>query len=538
MKLKLKFDLPGIKNWMLEHGEKLAFGVVGVVFVLFTYYALQREVLEPSKQPERLRDLATNVSQHLTSSRWDAQREGVQVIDYSERAASKPLDIASVALWTPFNPPVTDPKAKRDVPEVLGVEELRVASGYDLFQIKEAAGGKNEQKLATARKAQPWAVVTALVPVERQKQEFERAFAHAVGADSKRDFPQYYAPLLERCEFDESHPEKEDWKQVPFAKQYEDQWIQDGGEIVSKKYVDSDLTGRLGQLVNNGKWGESVSHPKVPLEGEESQPVGQPDTLEEPAPTGKNEEDAKKGSRFQSSKREEERRTQASSGNVAKAEPKPVEYRLLRVFDYSAEPGKTYRYRVIIGLKNPNFGRPQQYLKKPESAGIEDLTSQPSSVSPVVTIPDGHGVLAGQVEPGSRHTEPSAKLLVTAIDADEGLEAAIELDKVYRGTIANVTEQAVKVKDPQSNAVKSLTRDFHSNILLLDIYGGWDLPGKRRIPAITAPGELLIMDANGNMTVRNELDDQAQYERSIVRDQPVEPKSALDEKRKPSKSGK
>ncbi|KKK81154.1 hypothetical protein LCGC14_2816320, partial [marine sediment metagenome] len=121
------------------------------------------------------------------------------------------------------------------------------------------------------------AVVTGLVPVARQQQEYEQAFSQAVGGDSGRDVPQYYAPVLQRTsQVDEADPEKVKWTRVPSVKRYEDRWVKSATEIVSLRYVNGELTGRLGSLANQKQqWGESVGHPKIPLEDEEDEPANQ-----------------------------------------------------------------------------------------------------------------------------------------------------------------------------------------------------------------------------------------------------------------------
>jgi hypothetical protein len=184
---------------------------------------------------------------------------------------------------------------------------------------------------------------------------------------------------------------------------------------------------------------------------------------------------------------------------------------------------------VILGLANPNHGLAPQQLKDPESARAEYIASKPSEPTPVVTIPDGHGVLAGRVDAGTRYSEPTATLVVTAIDKQEGLEAATELTGVQRGTLANTQQETVKVKIPATQEILEKTLDFRSNTLVLDIYGGRSLSHRRRTDPITSPGEILLLDAEGNMVVRNELDDRAQYESSIVHD----PKAEAQKKSKP-----
>lgn len=195
-----------------------------------------------------------------------------------------------------------------------------------------------------------------------------------------------------------------------------------------------------------------------------------------------------------------------------------------------AEPGKKYRYRVTLVLKNPNAGISPQFLADPASAAKSTLASVATAPTPVVTIPDGHDVLAGTIDPGSRrlgYTEPTAKILVTSIDRTSGLKAATEID-AHRGTVANTPPREVLVKHPIDKQMVKLNLGFESNILVLDIYGGNDLPGRKKDVPITEPGEILLLDANGNMTVRSEMDDFAQYQETLVREEPKPEAKALD----------
>ncbi len=114
---------------------------------------------------------------------------------------------------------------------------------------------------------------------------------------------------------------------------------------------------------------------------------------------------------------------------------------------------------------------------------------------------------------------------MTKIERSEGLEAATELEKVQRGGLANAAARSVKVKSPLKAEAEEMTLDFQSNIVVLDIYGGRTL-GRRRLEPILSPGEILVMDADGNLTVRNDLDDEPQYESTMVRDEPP-PKAGL-----------
>jgi hypothetical protein len=542
MKVKLKLDVASIKAWLLEHGEKLAFGLMVLVFLLFTYSALRREVLPDAQQPDMLQAKAEDVERHVNDSKWDEQREGVQVIDYRTRVAREPVATAAFVLKVPFNAPLADPKSKREVPKLINAEELRVAAGYGVFALSsEAAGAKPaaqpvpiqgrggagqprpkatqtgrsagtgfKPKPTAKLKGQPWAAIIGLVPIEKQRQEYARAFEHCMGADPARDAPHYeYAPNVQRAEIDEAHPDQLNWQDLPWSniKENERAWEGDGQEIVASAYLDSVLTGRLGPLVGVA-WGESVAHPKVPLasEGDNPPPPMQPVVEKEKAPEPIQEKD---GGAFHKIQREKQAVAPPTASTEGQAAPATVKYRLLRVFDYSVEPNKKYRYRLMLAAANPNYKVLPQFLQNPDSAKPEGIqTDDWTAPTDAVTIPNGYGVLAGGIEQPNKG-EPAAKLLLTAIDKQEGIEAATE-KLVQRGTIANLTKDVVAV-DPRNDQSKDMSDvDFKTDMVVLDIYGGRALSKKKN--PINAPIEVLLLDAHGNLTVRNELDDHVEYE--------------------------
>jgi hypothetical protein len=194
------------------------------------------------------------------------------------------------------------------------------------------------------------------------------------------------------------------------------------------------------------------------------------------------------------------------------------------------QPGKKYRYRVGLVVKNPNLGSLPQHLQDPDSAKAGTLASAASAPTSLVTIPDGHDVLAGAiVSPGTKHSEPVAKIVVTAIHAASNLKPGAELD-VRRGSMADTPPRKVKARNPIDKSIEELEVGFDSNILVLDIYGGKELSKKKHDTPITTPGEILLFDANGNMTVRNEMDDAAEYNESLVREEPEKKPKASEEK--------
>jgi hypothetical protein len=475
-----------------------------------------------------MESLASAVQQHVTSSKWDAKRENIQVVNYAERAKPKPIAVGVFVTPVPLNPRDTDPKSKRGKPEILTVEELRVAAGMDLFAVKATTGGTGGD---SGSRAQPWAVVTGLVPIAKQRQVYAGAFAEAMEYAPNRDVPTYLKPVLERAVVDPAKPDQSAWEVVPEATAFLEMWPSARSEIVAAKYVDPTLTAPLGDLIGK-QWGETVSHPKIPLNDVASSvaptgaaPSARPGSASPPAATGtpispvSSRDVPAPGAK-----------STATASTTTGAETDEVQYLLFRAFDYSVQPGKKYRYRVTLVLNNPNSGSLPQHLQDPDSSKSPTLASAASPATALVTIPDGHDVLAGAiVSPGTKRSEPIAKIVVTAIHAASGLKPGVELD-VRRGTMADTPPRKVKARSPIDKSITELEVGFDSNILVLDIYGGKELSRKKHDPPITEPGELLLLDANGNMTVRGELDDFVEYNESLVRDEPKEKPKALDDK--------
>lgn len=526
MKGKMKFDLGAIKGWLLAHGEKVAFGIIGLVFLMLVYSTLQRESLDAQQAPERMQSMATQVTDHVRNSTWDATREQVKVVNYAERAKSEPLPVGSYAIALPLNRPVADPKAKRSQPEVLKPEEMRVAAGMDIFLTK---GGADGQARGQSAKAQPWAVVTALVPLARQHAAFDGAFAEAVEYDPKRDKPDYLAPKLERATINPAKPNELTWEVItPLPADLANPKL----EIVQSRYVHPVLTEALSDLVPGGQWGESVAHPKTPLISEAGSDV--PAAAAVPAaPAAAAPGAVPAAAAGTVPARPAQPTTTTTTTDEVVIEP----HVLLRMFDYTVQPGRKYRYRVTLAVANPNSGIAPQFLENPESAKTSELSSQPTDPTAIVTIPDGHDLIAGPVDGGTKYTEPTAKVLVTAIDVNTGLKAATELD-LRRGGVANTGQVTVKVPHPLDNTPQEFARSFQSNIMVLDIHGGKDVTRRKHDPPLTSPGEVLILDPSGKMTVRSELDDRDQFAKLIIRPEPVKKAAPEKDKEKATTKGK
>ena len=87
-------------------------------------------------------------------------------------------------------------------------------------------------------------------------------------------------------------------------------------------------------------------------------------------------------------------------GNVGNATQVPlVDYKLFRCFDFSVQPGRTYRYRVRLVLNNPNYNVGAQYLANAALAKGATRPSPWSDPSSEVNVPRGFSMLAGNARP-------------------------------------------------------------------------------------------------------------------------------------------
>lgn len=536
MKVKMKLDVGSIKKWLLEHGEKAALGIVAVVFLLFTVSAARREVLDAKYQPEQLKSIADGASAHVQEAKWDGKKDNLVLVEYAERAVREPVAPDAYALAYPFDPPLADPKVKRDDPTLYNVEEIRVASGYNIFALHGgggagAAGGKgadgkagnkkgaqqNEKGIKpaadSALEPRAWVAITALVPVQKQLEEYHRVFDHAMGGSKGHDVPRYGVPKIERAEVTDKEPAEGDWKPIENPLTFEKRWDIVANEIVAEEYFDRNLTAPLGPLVD-GLWDEAVAHPKVQLGASATAPPkGAPAANAAPAgddappaaaPAAAPAADADDGFTRGGAAAAAPAPAAAAATTDASAAA-PIAYRLMRVFDYNAEPGKRYRYRVKLGLLNPNFGERERHLKNPESAKNKvRWTEAWGAPSEVVTVPNVGGVFAGARQKGP---DPMAKIVVTTVK--DGMKVGKEMT-VQRGSVANTRASVAKARDPRSDAWTDVSNVvFKTDIVVLDIYGGKAVARKDK--QTTSPVELLLFDSKGNLTVHSDIDDHVTY---------------------------
>ena len=237
-----------------------------------------------------------------------------------------------------------------------------------------------------------------------------------------------------------------------------------------------------------------------------------------------------------------------------------VKYKLIRFIDLTVEPGHKYRYQVQVLLDDPNnpeLSEPPKPAalatevstrvnKDPDKTWLESPWSAPSDV---VSLTSTQWFYAGKVTPDSgkeevkgtrpvRQREAAATALAVVHDATKGVDVPVVFDvidqkdlRVIRGSTLNFKTDAEVVHPIAGDFRKLKDYVLQTDAVVADILGGDDiqtLDSKVREEKMTVPGELLIIDADGNLLVQDESEDVEEFRR-FVRPQEDKPKAGAAE---------
>jgi len=165
-----------------------------------------------------------------------------------------------------------------------------------------------------------------------------------------------------------------------------------------------------------------------------------------------------------------------------------------------------------------------------------------SEPSPIAEVPHGGRVYAGKVTPRAPTrvknvdvpNEPAATALAVVFDHTKVADVPGELTNVGRGFVMNFAldskdkEKPAKVIHPVTKEIVDLEKyPMVTNAMVADIMGGEPIRPIVTGTTLTNIGELLVMDADGKLHVRNEADDVLQFRRYTI---PKEEKSKAKDK--------
>ena len=617
MKVKLKLNGKAIKEFLLEHVEKIVFGAVVVCFALIVYRAWGREMYPkgPGGQeltPDVLAGYAGDAREW-----WEAtvpNPEEYKTRDYVEyvNGSRIPIEVNAYEFQAAWDRPIVQQRRKRGVPPLFTVEGLRgtadcgqvsmLVEMSDTGALLPPGGGSTPRTMSSVRtttavQGQRWVVITALVRYQEQIETFSEYFQTAQIRNPQTDLPRYLGYLVQRAEVKTSDPNQPlDWSEEFISgtarKEAMTRWGQSRGmaqQVVDPRFVDREqkLTFPLPPLVDR-TWDESVVHePEIPFFSRQSQmfdPRAVPESPEAPEnpfdsglpggpgysrPMGGYDRPSMEydGAGMEYDGRaggysEGPRGGYAGPGHVGMGE----KYKLFRFFDLNVESGKKYRYRVRLALRNPNLQIEPRYLSpevlakknqieqeaekirasgKPREANAHILRnwqiveSDWTEPTDVIVVPRDSRLLAISVQPPPRTAaEPSGKVLLVSWVKDQGIEAFKEYT-VQRGKVANFRgvrfpETKEPPKSPRTPrgeegyyaqsgplgaaADQSSLVDYLTDTMVLDMQGGDRImSGKDRL---MRPGAILLLDPDGTMVVRHELDDLAEYTKLTERAEP------------------
>lgn len=417
------------------------------------------------------------------------------------------------------------------------------------------------------RVAIPYAVVKMLVPVKKQREIYRNAFVRSVHEDPSKDDPSYVGFIVERQEVGVSEAEDKPaeiiratrWGDVgqkgtvadTLAKRNQ-QFAGYSPEVADPNVVLPTLVHPLGPKADSGWEVAKVVHSElVPAADEMTFSVELAAAEPEPAADDAASKDAdagpdpfaqttvagqpnafRPGGGFRGGAPmmgkggglgERSLSVVAQGGPMGGrwqggAAMADTEYYLLRFFDFNVVPGKSYRYRVKLGLSNPNNGLDPKYLEKPELAKETVLQTDWSEQSPVVSIPRESYFLVGEATRGS---DPAIELIAVRMVADQGIKAAVAKGSQYRGQIGNFRNERVdlstdepafpppalpgepETKKPKKERDKPI--DLLTDTLLVDIRGGDPLARSKE------PAEALVLTPSGRLAVRSQVADAEEY---------------------------
>lgn len=204
-----------------------------------------------------------------------------------------------------------------------------------------------------------------------------------------------------------------------------------------------------------------------------------------------------------------------------------VDYLMFRFFDFSAEPGKRYRYRVRLFCRNPNYNvEPNQLANEASGKRAWNFVDQADATAPL-SVPNDGSLIAGMYQPAKGPNEAAAHVILIQYLKEGGKTAIKELQPLLRGQLANLEAKANETFILDINAGELAQADmpvkFRNNIMLLDVNAA----------ERGAPADVLVMNADGKLVVIS-----AEAEQTKFQDFQTKIKAAEVERRKAEKAEK
>jgi len=576
---RIAFSKDAVLSFLLLHGEKVVATMVGLAACALAWGgigALRTMRPKPEQLPQAIIADASSTAEHI---------EAVKIAPDDELTSEKGL-ADTVAQWlspkiepmpsqSMFNKPLFGELARRSSPDILPIEDLRAVAGVAVLALKPKPVGDrpvpdrplNLDANNTAKPAKPpkgggrggpiqpvpppdmgmmppqpdpnasqgkivpYVLVTGLIPIAKQQEEYDRRFSTASLRDAVLDTATWSNYRLEKTEVLPGTAEK--WTAVDMkivARRYAGDWAGIQPEpMLPQLLLPPELERRdpaqlplpfcmpMPQLAD-GSWGFNALHPwfidflqrdaaarRVQAEAEAEKAAENTNVFGgatgTPLPGGfgpmgpdgsgmmPGMMPGADGQRFQG-----------------------PEYRLFRFIDLAVVPGRTYRYRVKAVCWNPNLNMPSRHLVDAAVAKQPTLESPESNVTSPIVVPDGTRML---VQPQKKQDLKRLKpgTVVTMILGDKPNAGSFALRSILMetGGIANVDPSQNKRGDARSRGDAIVT-----DRVFLDFRGRLEDRAETRTGKPTPPPEpleMIFLRPDGTFEVASSADSQQDIDR-------------------------
>jgi hypothetical protein len=179
----------------------------------------------------------------------------------------------------------------------------------------------------------------------------------------------------------------------------------------------------------------------------------------------------------------------ANRWTVAAEDAPPVPYKLFRFTDFDVQPGHSYRYRVQLVLKNPNYGISADALATP-AVKPEPYRDTPwSDASAVANVPPAPRLLAAGID-RPKGKDPKGRVGIMTWDKESAVQLLYK-ESIDLGAVANFVKKKVEdVIDPSRRMRRDFNSDFVTNAALIDVHGPETVEAKpaKSAAAASRPG--------------------------------------------------
>jgi hypothetical protein len=581
---KVAINKDALLAFVLGHGEKVIAALVGVSACAMIWGGVSalRSMRPTSEQePKAIIADAATTSEHI---------EAVKIAPDDELTSEKGL-ADTVAPWLSpkisplpplavFNKPLFGELARRSSPDIFPIEDLRAVAGVAVMARKPKPVGdrpvadrplnldaNNPPKPgkpprggprggpvpppppnmgpmppqpdlnAVQAKIVPYVIVTGLIPVAKQQEEYDRRFDTASFRDPVLDIPSWSNYRLEKTEVLPGTAEK--WTPVDMktvARRYASEWaglqpeplllpFQLPPELERRDPTQSPLPFSIPmpQLADSS-WGLNAMHPWVTeyLQQDAVARKAQAEADREKAeantnvfggatgmsPSGGFGPPGMPGMPGMPMSPDGVSMMPGADGQMAKG----PEYRLFRFIDLAVVPGRTYRYRVKTVCWNPNLNVPSRHLVDAAIAKETTLESPASNATAPIVVPDGSRML---VQPMKKQDLKRLKpgMVFTMILGEKPSADSFALRSLVMevGGIANVDPAQNKRGDARSRGDAIAT-----DRVLLDVRGKLEDRAETRTGKPTPPPEpleMIFLRPDGTFEVASSADSQPDLDR-------------------------